>query len=64
MFLLLLLNKQTKLGYLLSAVSLQSKRESMINMVNKMFIEIRLCNPMTYVFKGHVKVGPSKSLKF
>ena len=25
-------------------------------MVNKMFIEIRLCNPMTYIFKGHVKI--------
>ena len=25
-------------------------------MMNKMFIEIRLCNPMTYIFKGHVKI--------
>ena len=25
-------------------------------MVKKMFNEIRLCNPMTYVFKGHVKI--------
>ena len=24
-------------------------------MVKKMFIEIRLCNYVTYVFKGHVK---------
>ena len=24
--------------------------------VKKMFIEIRLCNPMTYGFKGHVKI--------
>ena len=25
-------------------------------MVNQMLIKIRLCNPMTYVFKGHVKI--------
>ena len=25
-------------------------------MVNKMFIEIKLYNPMTYFFKGHVKI--------
>ena len=25
-------------------------------MVNKVFIEIRLCNPMRYIFKGHVKI--------
>ena len=25
-------------------------------MVKKMLIEIRLCNPMTYDFKGHVKI--------
>ena len=25
-------------------------------MVKKMFIEIRLCNPTTYDFKGHVKI--------
>ena len=25
-------------------------------MAKKMFIEIRLCNPMTYVFKGHIKI--------
>ena len=25
-------------------------------MLKKMFIEIRLCNPMTYIFKGDVKM--------
>ena len=25
-------------------------------MLKKMFIEIRLCNPMTYIFKGDVKI--------
>ena len=25
-------------------------------MVKKIFIEIRLCNPMTYDFKGYVKI--------
>ena len=26
-------------------------------MVKKMFIELRLCNSMTYDFKGHVKIA-------
>ena len=30
----------------------------------KMFIEIGLCNPMTYVFKGHVKIVKIYMVKF
>ena len=33
-------------------------------MVKKMFIEIKLCNPTTYVFKGHVKIVKIYMLKF
>ena len=33
-------------------------------MVKKMFIEIRLCNLMTYVFKGHVKIVKIYMAKF
>ena len=33
-------------------------------MVKKMFIEIRLCNRMTYVFKGHVKIVKIYVMKF
>ena len=33
-------------------------------MVKKMFIEIRLCNLMTYVFKGHVKFVKIYMAKF
>ena len=33
-------------------------------MVKKMFIEIRLCNPMTYVFKGDVKIVKIYVVKF
>ena len=33
-------------------------------MVRKMFIEIRLCNPITYDFKGHVKVVEIYIVKF
>ena len=33
-------------------------------MVKKMFIEIKLCNPTTYVFKGHVKIVKFYMLKF
>ena len=33
-------------------------------MVKKMFIEIRLCNLMTYVFKGHVKFVKIYTVKF
>ena len=33
-------------------------------MVKKMFIEIRLCNPMTYIFKGHVKIVNIYMVKF
>ena len=33
-------------------------------MVKKMFIEIRLCNPMTYAFKGHVKIVIIYMVKF
>ena len=33
-------------------------------MVNKMFIEIRLYNPMTYVFKGHAKILKNYMVKF
>ena len=33
-------------------------------MVKNMFIEIRLCNPMTYDFKGHVKIVGIYMVKF
>ena len=33
-------------------------------MVNKMFIEVRLCNLTTYVFKGHVKIIKKYMVKF
>ena len=33
-------------------------------MVMKMFIEIRLCNPMTYIFKGHIKIVKIYMVKF
>ena len=33
-------------------------------MVKKLFIEIRLRNPMTYVFKGHVKIIERYMVKF
>ena len=33
-------------------------------MVNKTFIEIRLYNPMVYVFKGHVKSLKKYMVKF
>ena len=36
----------------------------MIFMVKKMFIKIRLCNPMTYDFKGHVKIVEIYMVKF
>ena len=32
--------------------------------VKKIFIEIRLCNRMTYVFKGHVKIVKIYMVKF
>ena len=33
-------------------------------MVKKIFIEIRLCNPMTHVFKGHVRIIKIYMVKF
>ena len=36
----------------------------MIFMVKKSLIEIRLCNLMTYVFKGHVKIVKIYMVKF
>ena len=33
-------------------------------LVKKMFIEIILCNPMTYIFKGHVKTVNIYMVKF
>ena len=33
-------------------------------MLKKMFIEIRLCNPMTYIFKGDVKIVKIYMMKF
>ena len=33
-------------------------------MVKKIFIEIRLCNLMTYVFKGHLKIVKIYMVKF
>ena len=51
--------------YLLSAVSLQFKRiMKKMFMVKKIFIEIRLCNPMTHVFKGHVRIIKIYMVKF
>ena len=29
-----------------------------------MFMEIRLCNPMTYIFKGHVNIVKIYTVKF
>ena len=33
-------------------------------MVKKIFIEIRFCNPMTYIFKAHVKIVKIYMVKF
>ena len=33
-------------------------------MVKKMFIEIAVCNPLTYDFKGHVKIVEIYMVKF
>ena len=33
-------------------------------MVKNMLIEIRFCNPMTYDFKGHVKIVEIYMVKF
>ena len=33
-------------------------------MMKKMFIEIRSCNPMTDIFKGHVKIVKIYMVKF
>ena len=33
-------------------------------MLKKMFIEIRLCNPMTYISKGDVKIVKMYMVKF
>ena len=33
-------------------------------MIKKMFIEIRLCNSVTNVFKGHVKIIKIYMVKF
>ena len=33
-------------------------------MVKKMFIEIKLCDPMTYIFKGYVKIVKIYMVKF
>ena len=33
-------------------------------MLKKMFIEIRLCNPITYIFKGDVKIVKIYMVKF
>ena len=50
--------------YLFSAFSLQSKKKQWSFMVKKMFIEIKLCNPMTYFFKGHFKIVKINMIKF
>ena len=42
-------------NYLFLAFSLQYKEQLWSFMVKEMFIEIRSCNQMTYVFKGHAK---------
>ena len=33
-------------------------------MLKKMFIEIRLCNPMTFMFKGYAKIVKIYMVKF
>ena len=33
-------------------------------MLKKMFIEIRLCNPMAYIFKGDAKIVKICMVKF
>ena len=33
-------------------------------MVKEMFIEVKLCNLTTYVFKGHVKIVKIYMMKF
>ena len=33
-------------------------------LMKKIFIEIRVCNQMTYVFKGHVKIVKTYMAKF
>ena len=33
-------------------------------MMKKMFTEIRLCSPMTYIFKGHIKIVKIYMVKF
>ena len=50
--------------YLFSAFSLQLWRKSTIFMVKKMSIQITLCNLMTYVFKGHIKIIKIYMVKF
>ena len=50
--------------YLFSAFCIQSKQKQWSFMVKKMFIEIKLCNPMTYVFKGHFKIVKINMVKF
>ena len=44
-------------------VSLQLYRKTNLS-VKKVFIEIRLCNRMMYVFKGHVKIVKIYMVKF
>ena len=48
---------------MLSAFYLQLQRRTWSFMVEKMFIEIRLCNLMTNVFKGHVKIVETYMVK-
>ena len=49
--------------YMLSAFYLQLQRRTWSFMVEKMFIEIRLCYLMTNVFKGHVKIVETNMVK-
>ena len=50
--------------YLFSDVFYNYKEKLCSFMVKKMFIEIRLCNAMTYDFKGHIKIVEIYMVKF
>ena len=55
----------TLIIYLFSIASFDCHNEKLwCFMVKQMLIKIRLCNPMTYVFKGHVKIVKIYMVKF
>ena len=51
-----------EIGYWLSPYNYKRKPRSF--MMNKMFIEIRLCYLARYVFKGHEKIAKVYMVKF